>query len=240
MVIHMQRCSWHWIFLAGVLILGLLAIGWASWQRMAVWAIAQNRADRPVGELLASHRVGQSLYSPTDGLYQIDLAFGTYGHPGTSDVILHLTTLPDAREDLVTARINSQEVENNIYHSFHFPRQRQIAGRTLYFYLEAPDASPGNALTLYRSNEDAYQDGQAYYDGVAASSDLAFAAYYRLGPLDAARFVLREISNQRPCLFNSPLFYVTLTAGHLALVGKLFVFLRKYVAQTSHEKEVRS
>jgi hypothetical protein len=240
MTVRRQRPNWHWIFLASILALGLSATGWISWQRMKVFEIAQRRADQPVGELLVSHTVSQSFYSPSDGLYQIDLPLGTYGHPVTSDLILHLTTSPDARDDLATVQVNGHEIENNAYHSFRFPRQRGIAGRTLYFNLEAPDASPGNAITPYRSNEDAYQHGQAYYDGVVASNDLAFAAHYRLGPLDAARFVLHRLSEQRPCLWGHPLFYVALIVVHYALVSKLFVFLQERKARPSTGEEIHS
>jgi hypothetical protein len=232
--------NWRWIFLAGALIAGLIATGWVFWQRMKDLQIAQRRADRPVGELPASSTVGQSFYSPADGLYQIDVVFGTYGHPGTSEIILHLKTSPEAMQDLATARLNSQEIENNVYNSFHFLQQRGIAGRMLYFYLEAPDASPGNAVTAYRSNENVYRGGEAYYDGIAASSDLAFVAHYRLGPLDAVRFVLRQLSDQRPCLLGNPWFYAVLIALHFALVGKLFVFLRQHEAQASGEEKDRS
>jgi hypothetical protein len=231
--------NWLWIFLAGVLIVGLTVIGRVSWQRMRDLRVGQRRADQPVGELLASSTVGQSFYNPADGLRQLDLVFGTYGHPGTSDVILHLKTSPDAMRDLAVARLNSQDVENNIYNSFHFPQQRDIAGRTLFFYLEAPDASPGNAVTVYRSDKDVYQKGQAYYNGVAASNDLVFVAHYRLGPLGVARFVLRQLSDQRPCLLGNPLFYVTLIAVHFSLVGKLFVFLREREARVKGEENQR-
>jgi hypothetical protein len=232
--------NWRWILLAGALIAGLIATGWVFWQRMKDLQIAQRRADRPVGELLASSIVGQSFYSPADGLYQLDLVFGTYGHPGTSDVILHLRMSPDATQDLVIARLNSQDIENNVYNSYRFSQQRGIAGRTLYFYLEAPDASPGNAVTAYRSDENAYRGGEAYYDGIVASNDLTFVAHYRLNPLDAARFVLRQLSDQRPCLLGNPWFYAVLTVLHFALVGKLFVFFRQHEAQASGEEKDRS
>lgn len=240
MIVRRQRPNWHWIFLASILTLGLSAIGGISWQRIKVFEIAQRRADQPVGELLASHTVSQSFYSPSDGLYQIDLLLGTYGHPVTSDLIWHLATSPDARDDLATVQVNSREIENNAYHSFRFPRQRGIAGRTLFFYLEAPDASPGNAITPYRSNEDVYQHGQAHYNGTAATDDLAFVAHYRLGLLDAARFVLHRLSEQRPCLWGHPLFYVILIVVHYALVSRLFVFLREHKARPGTGGEIHS
>jgi len=223
-----------------LLALSLFVIGSLSWWRMKYPEVAQRRADRPVGELLASSTVGQSFYSPADGLYRIDVVFGTYGHPGTSEMILHLKTSPEAMQDLATARLNSQEIKNNVYNSFHFPQQRGIAGRMLYFYLEAPDASPSNAVTTYRSNENVYRGGEAYYDGIAASNDLTFVAHYRLRPLDAVRFVLRQLSDQRPCLLGNPWFYAVLIALHFVLIGKLFVFFRQHEAQASGEEKDRS
>lgn len=234
-----QLCKRRWVFLIGALIAGLTAIGWISWLQMKDLQIAQRRADRPVGELLASDTVGQSFYSPANGLYRIDLAFGTYGRPGASDVILHLRTSPNATEDLATVRVDGQDIENNAYHSFQFPRQRGITGRTLYFCLEATKASPGNAVTLYRSEGSNYRDGQAYYDGVAASDDLTFVAHYRLGPLDTIGFVLHQLSDQRPCLLGNPWFYVILIGLNLALVGKLFAFLHKHQIQTGGKEKKR-
>ena len=231
-----RRCDWHWICLAAVLISGLTVIALVFWDRTAHLEIAQRRASQPVGELLASNTVGQSFYSPANGLYKLDLVFGTYGHPGASDIILHLKKSPRAANDLATVRVNSQDVQDNKYHSFSFPRQRDIAGRTLYFYLEAPQASPGRAVTAYRSDEDVYRGGQAYYDGIAASNDLAFVAYYHLGPLDAVRFVTHQLSSQRPCLLGNPLFYVLLIILHFVLVGKLFIVLREGDVQPGIEE----
>jgi len=237
MEIHHKCPDWHWIFLAGALIAGLTATGWVSWQHMKDLQVDQRHADRPVGELLASNTIGQSFYSPADGLHRIDLVFGTYAHPGRSDLILHLRQSPDATEDLVTARLNSQDIKNNVYNAFHFPPQRGIAGSTLYFYLEAPGASPGHAVSLYRSSDDVYRGGHAYYDGVRALNDLAFVAHYRLGPLDVVRFVLRQLSDKRPCLLGNPLFYVILILVYYALVGRLFGILREHKAQAASEQE---
>jgi hypothetical protein len=222
-----------------LLAMSLLAVGSLSWWRIKYPTVAQHRAEQPVGQSLPSSTVGQSFYSPADGLHQIDVVFGTYGHPGTSDVILHLRQSPAAAQDLATAKINSQDIENNVYNSFHFPEQQGIVGHTIYFYLEAPDASPGSAVSPYHSNEDVYPDGQAYYDGVAMSHDLAFVAHYRLGPLDAARFMLRQLSKERPCLLGNPAFYVVLIAVHYALIGKLLGILREHRVQTTGEEKER-
>ncbi len=234
-VVISRRLLPRLVFLS--LVTSLFVIGSLSWWRIKFPEVAQRQADQPVGELLSSSTVGQSFYSPADGLYQIDLMFGTYGHPGTSDVILHLKRSPDATEDLVTARINSQNIENDAFNSFRFPQQRGIAERMLYFYLEAPGASPGNAITLYRSNGEGYRDGQAYYNDVAASNDLTFVARYRLDPLEAVRFVLRQLSDRRPCLLGNPLFYVMLVVVYLSLVGRLFVFLQEHKAQARGGEE---
>lgn len=58
-----------------------------------------------------------------------------------------------------------------------FPPLVNTAGKTLYLSIESPGSVPGDAITVYRQEEDVYPDGQMYQDGQPVGGDLAFIAY---------------------------------------------------------------
>ena len=58
-----------------------------------------------------------------------------------------------------------------------FPPLGGTAGRTLYFSVESPGSVPGDAVTVYRHEEDVYSGGQMFVDGQPAGGDMAFIAY---------------------------------------------------------------
>jgi hypothetical protein len=46
-------------------------------------------------------------------------------------------------------------------------------------YIESPEGTLGDAITVYTNAQDQYPDGRAYRNGQAVSGDLAFTAYSR-------------------------------------------------------------
>ncbi len=50
---------------------------------------------------------------------------------------------------------------------------------TYFFFIESPEATTGNAITVYANPQDQYPDGAAYRNGAVVHGDLAFTAYSR-------------------------------------------------------------
>lgn len=141
--------------------------------------VAQPRQTQPAGEIWGDQTVGQTFTATRDGLQRIDLQLATYARPNTGGVVFHLRAGPDADEDLATVEFEAADVEDNSFRTFSFPTLDRSRGQVYYFFLEAPTAGPGNAITVWSSATDTYAAGQRYQAGKAQAGDLVFRTYTR-------------------------------------------------------------
>ena len=139
--------------------------------------VEQEEASGLAGELLDGHSYGQTFALQYDGLYRIDLYTATYARENTHPVIFRVKAAPDAGQDLVRLELPAAEISNSGPTVITFPPLADTANKTLYFSVESPGSVPGDAITVYRQEEDVYADGQMYRDGQPAEGDLAFIAH---------------------------------------------------------------
>jgi hypothetical protein len=128
-------------------------------------------------ELTGLETYGQSFVSSSDNLFRIDLSTATYARTNSAPVVFHLQSRPGQDSDLRTVTIPGPEIENERPTSFEFPPLPDSEGQAYYFYVESPEATPGNAITVYANADDLYPDGSAYRNGAPVPGDLAFKAY---------------------------------------------------------------
>jgi len=67
------------------------------------------------------------------------------------------------------------------WHAFTFPPILHSQNRQFYFHLEAPEAYPGNAISVWMSTSDVYTTGMAHSDHEPIQGDLAFRTFYLRG-----------------------------------------------------------
>ncbi len=149
--------------------------------------VEQEQASGLAGELLDGHSLGQTLTLEFDGLYRIDLYTATYARENTHPIIFRLRTVSGIDKDLVRVELPAAQISNSGPTAIVFPPLAGTAGQTLYFSLESPGAVPGDAVTVYRHEENIYAGGEMHVDGRPAGGDLAFIAYTQ------ERFSLAEI-----------------------------------------------
>jgi hypothetical protein len=133
------------------------------WYRLWDWAKGQiknrlhftyeheffNQAYVLSPELTAgAKQVGRFTATRPD-LYRLDIPFATHGRANTPDVILHLQTSPNAREDLAAVGVPGPLLRDNQPYRFIFEPIPDSQGREFYFYLESPRAYPGNAFSVW-------------------------------------------------------------------------------------------
>lgn len=188
-----------------------------AWQKVTFPRTEQLQNDEVVGPLYGSFQVGQSFFSPSSGLYRIDLLLGTYARRNTRDILFHLLEAPDSQKELATIRFNAREVEDNAYFSLVFPPVGDSANKTLFFYLESPESTSSNSITIRSTSEDLYPEGMMYVNGTPKAGDLAFAAYYKGNPLEAAALVLQRLTANQPYFWGDRNFYLLLATLYLSL-----------------------
>jgi hypothetical protein len=143
--------------------------------------VEQEQASGLAGELLDGHTFGQTFTPQYDGLYRIDLYTATYARENTHPVIFHISPSPAGgggeEADLVRLELPAAEISNSGPTVITFPPLTETADSTLYFSIESPGSVPGDAITVYRHEEDVYSGGQMYVDGQPTDGDIAFIAY---------------------------------------------------------------
>ncbi|MFL7791273.1 MAG: hypothetical protein AB8I69_03970 [Anaerolineae bacterium] len=212
--------------LIGVLVAFALAIGTilTSWQRVATTHQIINNA--PVGELTADRRFGQTFRAPFSGLYRVDVVMATYRRQNEGPIIFHLAEGTKGPE-LVTITVEAANIRDNAPKKFVFTPIINSADREFYFYLEAPEASPGNAITIWQTDFDSYPSGCAYVDDQPIDGDLRFVAYYRSSPQEVWTALTERVRTWHPLLWQLRwlvlLTAVTFVLGTGILLGELLV-----------------
>ena len=149
-------------------------------------AARQEKATGLWEELTGGRTFGQTFVCTRNNLYRIDLSTATYARINTSPVIFHLRSAsPSTSEvaeafaamDILTITLPGPEVQNDRPTSFVFPPLRDSKDKAFYFFIESPEGTPGNAITVYVNEYDQYPAGTAYRDGQPVAGDLAFTAY---------------------------------------------------------------
>jgi len=160
--------------------------------------VLQNAYDRAVGEIYGEKRVGQSFLSRQKNLCRIDLIMATHKRENNGQLILHLRDDPASSTDLATAAVDMGDIMESAWHAFTFPPILNSQDRQFYFYLEAPDAPLGAAVSVWMSTSDVYADGAAYDDHQPIQGDLAFRTFYLSGLGEE----VEEMSAETPALMN--------------------------------------
>jgi hypothetical protein len=131
------------------------------------------------GELVGGETFGQTFVARSDNLYQIDLSTATFDRLNTTPVIFYLKESPVAATFIFSTTLPGPEIQNERPTSIIFPPIANSEGRSFYFQIESPEATPGNAITVYANERDQYLDGSAYRNGQVVRGDLAVTAYSR-------------------------------------------------------------
>jgi len=206
---------------------GFLAILLAFYSSQTPLRVTQPLHNQPAGELRGGFTIGQTFFSPYPGLYRIDLLLATYTHSVSGQATFNLTSGPRDSKKLASITFDASTVEDNQFRSFEFPTPGDSAGKSYYFYLDAPSAQPDHAITAWTDLNNPYSDGAAYLGGQPVENDLTFVAYFRPSPGQLADIFLGRMAKGKPGVWGSEAFYAFLFVVYLAVVAVFFYVLRR-------------
>lgn len=184
----------------------------------------QLESTDPVGELLQGGRVGQSLVMKGQGLYRIDVRLATYARENHGPVIFRLKSSPSDATDLVTLTFEAADVRDNTFHAFRFRPLSLPVGAPLYFGLEGPGATPGNALTIWGTQVDSFSEGEAVFTDLPNPNevkDLAFKLYYLPDLPRTIAQLSGRLTAGKPVPFERPWLYAGSGLLYLYLLFRL-------------------
>lgn len=180
----------------------------------------QFRNTIPAGEIYGKENVGQTFKADYDQLWAVDVLMATHQRKVTGEIIFHLKREVENSDSLVQKKVDAEKIKDNQYFRYQFPETEDSKGKNYYFYLEAPEAEPGNALTVWTHHEDKYFDGEKIINGKKAKGDLVFRTVYKVGLSNKAELFLNEIKRAKPFPLNRSWFYIGLIG--LFLLGSAF------------------
>lgn len=204
-------------------ILLFLIIGWITLlfsKKIVVYN--QFGISTSVGEIQGDKKVGQTFAASYDKLTAVELLMANYRRELTGEIIFHLKERIEAPEDIVVRKVEAGRIKDNHYFQYVFPEIPDSGGKKYYFYIEAPEAKPGNAATVWCNQEDKYFDGEKIVNGKATEGDLTFKTVYDVGLPRKVGLFLEEITRAKPFPLNQIWFYWGLVALFL-LSGSLFL-----------------
>ena len=138
--------------------------------------IVQNKAEKPIGEIVENVSVGQVFKSQHNNLCAIGIIFATYARQNHGHAIF---VLKDGKGKIIFKQtFLIDDLIDNAEYIFYFPPIKDSKGKKFYFYIKSLDSKPGNAITVWMSVEDTYKDGYAIKNGKPLEGDLCFKTYY--------------------------------------------------------------
>ena len=124
------------------------------------WDHGQPDRTGVLDELLADRPVNFELVPHHGNFSGFDLLLGTYARRNTCSLVVTVTGSDG--EPVITRSLAGSGVADNAWHPVRFPPQSDSGGRPYRVEIASPDASEGNALTLY-CDGDGRPTYRAYY-----------------------------------------------------------------------------
>jgi hypothetical protein len=242
-----------------LLLAGLIALTiWLLFGRLALFRTTEyswyympdpsgRRADHPsLLEVRDGVQVGQSFVAHYPGLYRLDVLLTTSGRRDVADLVFHLRADGPEGAELFTTSVDGAAIVDNAFQPFTFPPLDDSAGRTYFFYLEAPGAGPQNAVGVWISSGDRNPEGRAFLSLISASpgpegwlpsGDVGFMVHYKGRPLESIPIFLRRLTADKPALWGKVWFYLLLLALYLVLLACFAGVLRRVIRAQSHDEQ---
>ena len=201
-----------------VVLIAVTGLALRGSSRAAQQPYGQLVAQAAAGELVAGSQAGQTFRTDQSGLNRIDVYFGNSQRQNHGPLVLHVSAAPFAGPDLARAAAEAAQLPADGFMVFEFSPLPAAAGQPLAFWLEAPEARAGNALTPMGAAQDVYPGGAAVFADMPAGRgvrDLAFKLYYQSGWLGALGVLFARQAADRPGIFGLPQLYAALLLAYL-------------------------
>jgi uncharacterized membrane protein len=131
----------------------------------------EGSAAAPIGELLSGQSVSQTFSVSNDGTYRLLIQVGTYNRTNTCSLVVTLLKA-DTGERISAVQLSADDLADN--HYADLGQDFILAAGDYILTVESPDATPGNAVSLFASSDDTFTQDVFLINGQPQVGDLRF------------------------------------------------------------------
>ena len=160
------------------LLLCLLSVSFPGCDRQSYRDVVQDFSDRPVGEIVAGVTVGQTFVANHNSLNGVSILMATYARKNDCNLVFHVRREGEYGE-IVTRGLKCADIQDNNWVRFDFPAVKDSLGRKFLFFLESPDGSRENSVTIWMASlPNIYPEGRTLINGEPIPGALRFITYH--------------------------------------------------------------
>lgn len=204
--------------------------------RLPIPSLGNSVADSLSPEVASDTQVGQLFTAPLPGLYRIEFVLAPSAAYSRRPITIHLKSDPAAAEDLWTAELDGHGVQDTGSYGFEFEPIRGSEGQTYYFYLEAGESGPGDAIALRYYSQGTLEGASAYVNGEPVAGNLQFNSFYSLRTRDRLALLLTRMAEGRSYLLGTKGFYIGLAVAYALVLGMFLWLVGRAVLETREER----
>jgi len=153
--------------------------------------INQSVSETPIGEMTKTDQIEESFYFDKDNLSSFDLLLSTYKRQNLS--LLKVELLDANKKAYFSKVIDTSTIVDNAYVNFDVPVIRSSKGKQFFIRITSVDGTPGNAITLWKSNAETYDRGELFVNNKKQQGDLVFKVNYESNRLKSLFSSLEKI-----------------------------------------------
>jgi len=213
-----------WIFILLAVLLGLIILFSGK-----IVVYNQVRNTLPAGEIYGKETIGQTFIANYENLWAVDILMATHRRKVAGEILFYLKRSVETPYSLAQQKVNAERIKDNRFFRYKFPKLEYSKGEKYYFYLEAPGAKPGNALTVWAHHKNRYDEGEKVVDGEKAEGDLVFRTVYNIGLNNKLKLFLHEITRAKPFPLNRSWFYLGFIGLFLLSSAFFLTYLMKII-----------
>ena len=125
-----------------------------------------------VGEILKDVEIKQEIQG-TKEFQGVQILFATYSNHNL-DSEYNIKIIDDKNVAIYDEDVNAKEFEDNSYYNIVLDKKYNFEGKKVAVIITGKNATSGNALTIWKSNEDSYKNANLFIDNEETEGDIVF------------------------------------------------------------------
>ncbi|OGL42826.1 MAG: hypothetical protein A2161_04810 [Candidatus Schekmanbacteria bacterium RBG_13_48_7] len=183
---------------------------------------------KPLKEIIGNDLIEQTFISHVPNLGKFDILPGTFHRRNNSS--LHIEISDDVTKKVIRELIiMNSDLQDTQFYSVDFTPIKESNNRSYRISIKSPDGRAGNAVTLWYSPENIYDEGSLRTSFKVVEGDLFFRTGYRVDFDEWFGTLINKTAQGRhSSILGNPMFYIILFFIFVLLMLILSIMLAKF------------